>query len=198
MRPVHQAGTVAALRSRLYQPDPPDDAVGRYLDALRQADRRAVPAPSARPARRPSGPAALAGGLLACCVALAAGAAVVPAGATATTAGAVRVVRPAAGLEAPPVTGVPLGALHGDGRPGAGRFSAGGEHAVVSVNCTGEGTLVIRVGPDEPVTLVCEAAAVAFALVPSRTGLDRFSVVATPDGPVRWSLSVGGIDLPAT
>ena len=200
MRTVRQ--TVDELRVRLYRPAPPPGAVAAYLDAVRaaQCDRR-------RPAPGPTPPkhrvSALAGLLAAASAALISGALV--AGTSSPQS-----VRASAGPGAssasgsaadapdwPPVTGVPIGRLRGDGRAGAGRFSAGGEHAVVSVNCSGEGTFTVRIGPDDPVVLVCDRDAVAFALVASRTPLHRFRLVATTDGPVRWSITVGAIDLPS-
>ncbi len=198
MRVVRQA--VDELRVRLYRPAPPPGAVAAYLDAVRAADRlrtTSASQPSAAPRRRrvPIG-----AGLLAAVAVLVVGGVLAlrtppaPAGHEAGGAEAVGTSAPSPGW--PPVTGVPIGRLHGEGHAGAARFSAAGEHAVIGVNCTGEGTLSVRIGPDDPVVLVCDRGAVAFALVASRTPLQRFRLEVVPDGPVRWSAAAGAIDLP--
>jgi hypothetical protein len=184
---------LTALRVRLYRPDPPVGAVDAYLDALRAT----VPA-AAVPPVRPVGPPVRrgrAGGALAAVGALvtvALGLAV----AIASTGPAVADAPPpaAAHLELPPLSGTPIGTLYG----GAGTtalLDGRGATVVVSVNCSGSGTLTVRIDDDAPVVLACEAGGPALAMLSSTTTLHRFTITVARDGPVQWSLTAGALRL---
>jgi hypothetical protein len=192
------AEEVAELRARLYRPDPPDDAVDAYLQALDRTRVALAPAPGPAPHRhayRSARIAVVASGVVAAASvvvgALAAGADVEPF--ALPTPAAARVAIPEAVDGYPPVAGERLGGLSGTGL-GVGRFDAGGRTAIVSVWCTGGGTLSLQISADPPVVLTCQkGSGPALAMVPSAGPLDRFSVWVARSGPVRWTASVGAL-----
>lgn len=188
--------TLQALRTRLYRPDPPDGAVEAYLDALRAGapgpSATAVPSMPAVPRRRwgrmigaTVTTAALALGLVT--------AMSLSHGASAEVAGT---PPRAAHLELPPVLGTSIGTLYG-AEGTTGLFDAGGSRVVVSVNCSGSGTLTLRIGDEPASVLTCEPGGPALAMVPSAGSLDLFTVAVARRGLVRWSVSVGATDLAA-
>jgi hypothetical protein len=183
---------LTALRDRLYRPDPPEGAVEAYLDALRaeapsvQADTSPAPARPRRYGRGAAALAAMAG------LAVATGAAV-SLGHQAPAAG---VPRAATGsrLEPPAVPGAPIGTLSGPGST-TGLFDASGSRVVVSVSCSGSGTLDLRIDDAPPSVLTCEQGGPALAMLPSPGALGRFTIAVSRAAGVRWSLAVGALDL---
>lgn len=185
---------LTALRTRLYRPDPPAGAVEEYLEALRAdapppvVDTRAVPARGRGHAR---GVAALAA-----MVVLAVGLGTVMSLSHQASATGVVTVAGGTQLELPPVPGTPIGTLYGPAGT-TGLFDANGSQVVVSVNCSGDGTLDLRIGDEPPTVLTCERGGPALAMLPSAGALDRFTIAVTRHGAVRWSLAVGAENLAA-
>jgi hypothetical protein len=197
----HGRSTTASLvelRLRLYRPEPPVGAVAAYLDALRNAPvlRESPPVVDPTPPRRARALATLVLG--ACVLGAATGAVLlgrqVPAAVHASTVEAATAGTATSGsrLPAPPLTGVPLGDLFGSGRA-TGTFTANDHRVVASVLCTGSGTIEVRIGAEPPTVLTCQAGLPALAIVASAAPLDRFTIVVTPDGPIRWSLAAGAL-----
>ena len=180
---------LTALRIRLYRPDPPEDAVGAYLDALRTTvtapDGPPMPSP-ARPRRRAIGVLSAVGAFVTVAVAL------VGALGSAGHSTAAGFVAPAtaAHVALASVPGLRIGTLYG-GDGTTGLFDAHGGSVVVSVSCSGEGTVTLRLASEQPVVLTCEAGGPAVAMLSSAGGLDRFTIGVTRSGAVRWSLAVG-------
>lgn len=181
-----------ALRTRLYRPDPPEGAVEAYQAALRASAPAAAAEATpvlARPRGVARGIAALAAMVL---LAVGLGTAMSlghQASATGATTGA-----GTGQLELPPVPGTPIGTLFGPGAT-TGLFDASGSRVVVSVNCSGDGTLRVGIGDAPPTVLTCEPGGPALAMLPSTGALDRFTVTVSRHGAVRWSLAVGADDL---
>ncbi len=183
--------TLQALRVRLYRPDPPECAVEAYLVALHaEAPVAAAAAVPAIPRRRRgrilgavASTAALALGLVAA-MSLSHQAAAEVAGMP------LRSVH----LDLPPVPGTPIGMLYGAAGT-TGLFDAAGSRVVVSVNCSGSGTLTLRIGDEPASVLTCEPGGPALAMVPSAGALDLFTIAIARQGLVRWSLAVGAVDL---
>ena len=184
------------LRWRLYRPGPPPGAVAAYLQALRAV---AAPAPSPRRAghrrkrtRHVLGPLCVVAAFVALVIGLAP--------AVGSMGRVTPVVPPRVGvarLAVPPVPGRPIGTLFG-GKDTAGVFAARGAQAIVSVNCTGDGTLSIRIAAETPVVLACSAGGPALAMLSSTGDIGRFTLSVTRDGPVRWSLAAGALARPRT
>lgn len=190
---VQADSRVLELRLRLYRPDPPEDAVAAYLAAL------ALETPPTAPVRLPPlrrRPHALAAAgvsvLLVAVVAIGVGlawrasAAAAPVGTRAA----------ATHLAVPSAPGYPIGELFG-GSATTGLFDARGVHAVVSVLCAGDGTITLRLGPEPPTVLTCQAGGPALAMLASSEDLGRFTVSVAPQPHLRWSLAVGAMALPA-
>ncbi len=179
------------LRLRLYRPDPPEDAVAAYLAALAAVT---PPPPEDRPSpirRRHTLAAAAASVAL---VAAAAGGVEMAWQASAATR-ATDPTAAAASIAVPSVPGRPIGELVGG--PGTtGLFDGRGLHVVVSVLCSGDGTITLRIGPEEPTVLTCQAGGPALAMLASTERLDRFTVTVDPQPHLRWSLAVGAMELP--
>ena len=183
---------LAALRVRLYRPDPPEDAVEAYLAALRdEAPGPAIDVPKAmdRPRRLGRGVTAL---VTAVVLAVGLGAAMTVSRQAAATGATSGMGIPQLAL--PPVPGTPIGTLYGPGST-TGLFDATGSRAVVSVDCSGRGTVRVRIADEPPTVLTCEPGGPALAMLPSRGALDRFTVEVSRHGSVRWSLVVGAVDL---
>jgi hypothetical protein len=180
------------LRLRLYRPDPPVGAVAAYLDALAR-----VPVAPVLPPRVIRPPRHLARRLGTAAVVIAAVAGfttllpVVMRAVVAASIGSPATSTPVA-VPYPPTIGVPLGRLAG-GAGTTGRFVAGGSRVVVSVNCTGGGTMTVRIGSQPGTELTCDSAVAALALMTSDTPLDRFTVRVVPDRTVRWTVAVGAM-----
>ena len=191
------ADQVGELRRALYRRDPPDGAVDAYLaalDGMPEAD--AAPAPPPRPRRRRRRRRVR---LLVVAATLAA---LVPLAVAVRDAPARSAAAPAPSTGAatapdrfPTVPGDEIGAMSG-GPAATKTFDAGGRPAVVSVFCDRSGTLALRIGDDPVTVLTCQVGMPALALVPSSGPLRAFAVAVVPDGPVRWTATVGA--LPAT
>lgn len=183
--------TLQALRTRLYRPDPPEGAVEAYLEALR-AEAPVTSTPAVQAIRR---------GRRGRTVGAAAATAVLALGLVAAmnlshqaSADVAGIPPRSAHLELPPVPGTPIGALYGaDGTTGL--FDAGGSRVVVSVECSGSGTLTLRIGEAPSSVLTCEPGGPALAMVPSAGSLDLFTIAVARQGPVQWSVAVGAVDL---
>ncbi|RIX28037.1 hypothetical protein [Amnibacterium setariae] len=189
--------SVAELRLRLYRPDPPPGAVAAYLEALAVLP----PAPEPvlprlrRPPRRPPSLRAIA--VVLAVAAAAAGGIALAADGNRAAVEADRADRAAQAVQAaaillPNAVGTPIGVLAGS-RDGAARFVADGHRVVVSINCTGSGTIALRIGPEDPVVLTCGNGGPALALIPSTGALDRFVVRVEPDPAMPWALAVGAL-----
>jgi len=185
---------VAELRLRLYRRDPPPGAVAAYLAAVAALPEVAaprVPAPRRAAGRRRPGRAAavLLGALLLGATAVAA-----VAGAGREAAAVDRAARPVAtsAVPVPSAVGIPIGVLSGT-RDGAARFVANGSRVVVSISCTGTGTIAMRIADEDPVVLTCGNGGPALALIGSTGRLDRFAVTVRPDPAMPWALAVGAL-----
>ena len=189
------ADQVGELRRALYRRNPPDGAVDAYLAALDGMPEAVVAAPAPlRPRRRRRRARLL--------VVVAIVAALVPLAVAVRDAPARSAAAPAPSTGAatapdrfPTVPGEEIGAMSG-GPAATKTFDAGGRPAVVSVFCDRSGTLALRIGDDPVTVLTCQVGMPALALVPSTGPLRTFAVAVVPDGPVRWTATVGA--LPAT
>jgi hypothetical protein len=193
------ADEAAALRLRLYRPDPPAGALDAYLGAVARLPAVATPVPVAPrpvPRARPAGrlrALAFAAAVLAGLVTLGVAIRAVPAPAAVLPQPVA--APPSAAVDLPPVPGTVIGVLSGT-RTGGLALDAGGHPVVVSVLCSGSGTLTLRIATDPPTVLTCQAGTSALALVPSAGPLGRFALAIAPDGRVRWSLAAAAQDSP--
>ena len=189
---VQTDSSVLELRLRLYRPDPPEGAVAAYLAAL----ERVTPVTLAvRPSPVRRRHALAVAGVAVALAALAATGLGIAWRASAATA---RVATTAAAthLAVPSVPGYPIGELFG-GDATTGLFDARGVHAVVSVLCSGDGTITLRLGPEPPTVLTCQAGGPELAMLASAEDLDRFTLSVAPQPHLQWSLAVGALALPA-
>jgi hypothetical protein len=193
---------VAELRLRLYRRDPPVGAVEAYLAALAlvpAAPLRLPAVPRARVRRRPPSVRTLlttvsvvAGSLLV--------AALIPVGMRQLgTVSAIAGPQPAPteAMPLPPTTGTALGTMAG-GPASTARFAASGHQVVVSVLCSGSGTMRLRIGDEPPTVLTCDSDLPALALMQSLRPLDRFALEVVPDRAVHWSVAVGALPAPTS
>ena len=74
---------------------------------------------------------------------------------------------------------------------------AHGGSVVVSVNCSGDGTVTLQLAAEAPIVLTCDAGGPAIAMLSSAGALDRFTIAITRVGAVRWSLAAGATVLAA-
>lgn len=195
------AQDAAELRLRLYRPDPPPGAVDAYLEALARLPTVPEPQPlaaRAATAPRPGRRLRLAGLAVVGAAALVAVALVVrdapaPAGFSAPPRAPAPTSDPAPADRFPSVPGTVVGVMAGD-RASRRTFDAGGDRVVVSLLCSGGGSLSLRLGSEPPTALSCEKRGSGLAMVPSATAFDSLTVAVTPAGPVEFSLAIGTLD----
>ena len=189
--------SVLELRLRLYRPHPPEGAVEAYLAAIHDV----TPLPPEERARphRSRRHALAAAAVTIVVLALATAGLGMARQAAAAAAAAAHVSRTAAAsaLVVPPVPGRPIGELMG-GAATTGLFDARGVRAVVSVLCSGDGTIALRIGDEPPVVLTCQAGGPALAMLQSTEDLERFTLSVAPQPRLSWSLAVGAMALPAS
>ena len=187
--------SVLELRLRLYRPHPPEGAVEAYLAAIRDVTPL-PPEERARPDRSRRQALGAAGITIAVLAVATAGLGMARQAAAAAVAPA-RLAHTASVLVVPPVPGRPIGELMG-GAATTGLFDARGVRAVVSVLCSGDGTIALRIGDEPPTVLTCEAGGPALAMLQSTEDLERFTLSVTPQPHLTWSLAVGAMELPAS
>jgi hypothetical protein len=158
-------------------PEPPPAAV------------RATRPPRAGRRLRAAGLAAVTAAALVA-VALAVREAPAPAGFSAPTPAPTATFDPEPANRFPSVPGTVIGVMAGDGASRRA-FEAGGVRVVVSVLCSGNGILSLRLGTEPPTVLTCEKRGAGLAMVPSATAFEAFTVSVTPTGPVQYSLAIG-------
>ena len=180
---VPREDELAALRRRLYRPAPPAGAVDEYLTALSRGTATTAVSPEAPSEARPTGQRSI--WLIAVPVAaLAAAAALLAAPSTAPPADEA--------LPQPAAPGVFVGAMAGSGARTA-VFDAFDRWAVLTVLCSGRGTVTVRLGGDAPSVQTCGSDTPSLGMTGSRTRVGRVPVSVSTTGNPRWSLAVGAI-----